>query len=227
MDKRLIIGLVFVGILLLLVSEELPPRINFINFAVFVSLCYGLNAWSNRSKDWTLKPNINIPTINLKQPTVAHPREKELNEIASLTKIEAENKVNYNLGSSDRWITLGGNTDKKVTLTKLPDYIQTFFEKYPGIEEKNGGARISLVDVTPFKWPTSIAIPFGSESKTKDRTYIQIGVDYNNDPVMSDPESDRVLVVHGYRQNADKWWFSEYSTLYHWILTAETRLKKE
>src|SRR5438045_9046458 len=51
MDRRLIVGLCVIGFFLLLASEELPPRVMLLNWAVFAAVCYGLWLWSVRPKE--------------------------------------------------------------------------------------------------------------------------------------------------------------------------------
>src|SRR5579862_6405115 len=225
MDRRLVTALVVIGFFLLVGSEELPPRLVLLAWLLFAALCYGAWSWSHRTVSISLPT---MPTWTPHAPRAAEinlndPRIEELRQIEALPVETARQRITLEMPRNVNWRVLGKDIEHVPRVRELTPNQQWFFSEFGGIEAAFGGARVSRDEVRGFKWPASTVLPFGTETGAQSQPFLRLGVDMDENPVLAKKGEETVYVVHGTRSSADRWWCSDYPSLFHWILTTNRR----
>jgi hypothetical protein len=220
MDRRLLWTMVGVGVLLLVLSEELPPRLRLLMFIVYGGAFYGLYWWQTRPL-----PRV-VNHAPLKDFEVPH--EADLREIENLTVEEALHRVEGRLANAEAWSRVETPAEAYPRMKALTGMQQEFFRQHGGLRATYGDARIGADQIRAFKWPASTVLPFREASPqtgAQSQPFTQVGTDFDSNPILARKGEETVYIVHGTRSNADKWWCANYRSLYHWILIAEIQLK--
>ncbi len=222
MDRRLQWTLVGVGVLLLVLSAELPPRHRLMLLVVYGAACYGLYAWQTAPK----------PRVAAAPPPPRDfeiPNEAELREIEALSHDDARSRVESRLANTEIWKRMEMPEDAYRRMKALTPTQQTFFRAHGGLGAAFGGAKMGADEIRAFKWPAATLLPFGSESNpqtgAQSQPFMRIGVDFDGNPILAKKDEETIYIVHGTRSSADKWWCANYPSLFHWILVAEVQLR--
>jgi hypothetical protein len=221
MDRRLMWTMVGVGVLLLVLSAELPPRLRLMVLAVYGAGFYSLYWWQTKPPP---RPSSPVPPKDFEIP-----HEAELREIENLTLEQALQQVESRLANSDAWTRVEMPEEAYRRMKPLTPAQQAFFRKHGGLSATYGLARLGAEQIRPFKWPSATLLPFGSESTPRtgaqSQPFTQVGIDFDSNPILAKTGEETVYIVHGTRSSADKWWCANYPSLYHWILIAEIQLR--
>lgn len=223
MDRKLTYTLLGVGLVLLFIIQEMPPRLSLMIFVGYGLAWYGLYAWSNRSTERV--PDYGQERVR-QEPVkeYVNPHHNALDAIMRLPAAEAQAEVYARLAESSHWKRVPPSPEAPYRFPQLSDAQQDFFTRLGGIEAAFGGARLAQDVIKTFKWPSETRLSFGLKDGQADRPTIQIGIDFEGNPLVVKPDDEVVYVLRNTRQNADKWLSVEYPSLFHWLLVAEFKM---
>lgn len=173
--------------------------------------------WDARRARPTAEPAVPAP-VSAEELELRERYKARRDEVLALSSSEALERVNAALGDARYWRCVASDASDYDCAAFLSPSLRAFLGRWQSIEDAFGGLRIRRDELTLYTWPDLAGLSFSSEPDAVPGRSVCLGVDRDGDPLVVREARDLLTVVHGGKTGSRDVWFSEYPSLYHYLL---------
>ncbi len=163
-------------------------------------------------------PERTEPVVSVEDLALRERYKGRREQVLALTVAEARRRVEAALASGFQWRYAAAEEREYAYANLLAPSLRSFLADWEAIEDRYGGVRIVRGELALYTWPDIASISFALEREPGEGMTVQLGVDRDGEPLVVRRGEERVTVVHNGRPGSREVWFSEYPSLFHFLL---------
>jgi len=191
-----------------------------------------LPEYAQSAREWLAARRAAEPVRRPAQPQ-ATPEELALREryrirreqVMALGEAEARARAEEALRDGRVWRCAPARTAEYAHSGLLGPSLRAFLAEWDRIEDAFGGVRIRRDELALYRWPDLAGLSFSTAPAADEDRSVCIGTDRDGDPLVVRQGQERVTVVHGGRTGSREVWFSEFPSVFHFLLLQHSEVE--